>query len=63
MSKECEKCVHWSRELCTDKEGNPLKRQAVLAEPTWYYQTCKKNWGLPSEAHINANNCKFYRTN
>lgn len=62
MTKECKQCVHWSREACTDSSGNVINRTAKLAEPVWYYQTCKKNWGLPSEAHINATNCKFYRT-
>lgn len=62
VERKCEDCVHWSRHECVDESGKPIKRKAVLAEPVWYYQVCKKNWGLPSSAFINASKCQFYRT-
>jgi len=61
MSKECENCIHWSRHVAMDDKGEPVKREAKLAEPFWYYQVCKKNWGLPHNAYINASKCQFYK--
>lgn len=60
--KNCSDCINWSRHVCTDDVGNPVAREARLApEPVWYYETCKKNWGLPQNAYINGSKCKFWR--
>lgn len=59
--KKCDECVHWSRHVCKDSEGTPVKREAKLAEPFWYYEECKKNWGLPKNAHVTANYCNHYK--
>ena len=58
--KQCSNCKHWSRHVCTDSEGNAIKRTAKLAEPFWYYEQCKKNWGLPQNAYTSAVNCRFF---
>lgn len=64
VSKEipCSECLHWSRHECLDSKGNNIARKESLApEPFWYYELCKKNWGLPQNAYYNANNCKFFK--
>lgn len=58
----CNTCVHWSKEFCLDKNGNRIARTETLSpEPFWTYELCKKNWGLPHNAYINGNTCKFYK--
>lgn len=59
--KLCSDCIHWSRHVCKDANGNPVAREAKLAEPFWYYEECKKNWGLPKNAYVNALKCQFYK--
>jgi hypothetical protein len=60
--KPCSACVHWKQNICEDKDGNPIKREAKLAPEFWYYETCAKNWGLPANAYLNGTKCKFWRT-
>lgn len=60
--KNCKDCVHWSRHVCLDSKGEPVKREAKLAPDLfWYYEECKKNWGLPKNAYTDANKCHLYK--
>jgi hypothetical protein len=58
--KKCQNCIHWSRHICVDNKGEPIKRESTLSEPFWYYEECKKNWGLPKSAHTTAEKCQFF---
>lgn len=62
QEKSCNVCQHWSKSVCLDSEGKPIERKESLApEPFWYYEECKKNWGLPHNAYTNAKVCRFYK--
>lgn len=62
VDKECHNCSHWSKHVCVDSAGNPIARTAKLApEPFWTYEECKKNWGLPKSAYLDASKCPFYK--
>lgn len=60
QNKECIDCVHHERHVCVDDNNQPIVK-GTNGDDFWYYEVCKKNWGLPQNAYTNANQCKFYR--
>lgn len=44
-----------------DNNGVQIRREAKLSEPFWYYEECKKNWGLPKNAYLSAVKCQLYK--
>lgn len=58
---ECADCAYWSEHLCVDSNDNPVKRDSPIGRQFWFYEVCKKNWGLPQNAYISATSCKFYK--
>lgn len=68
-TKQCSNCMHWSRHVCLDQNNKPVPKQSYNpdnkyvhgTEEYWYYEECKKNWGLPQFAYTSADSCKYYK--
>lgn len=72
--RECNQCVHGSYHYCVDDQDRPIQRNwksyegdvsLLPTEPDTekflMYVQCKKNFGLPKSAFINANKCNLFK--
>lgn len=56
-NKSCDVCTHHSTDICVDELGLPVVKYNGEA---YVYEICNKNWGLPQQANLNGDKCKFF---